>query len=71
MQISVWEPTATRYCGLAAITPDKGAVVLLAGFGKDHKGAVGGRVRGMIQKCFYVYLQRSEVRENGQRNDVC
>lgn len=30
-------------------------MVLVAGFGKDHKGAVGGGVRGMIQKCFYVW----------------
>lgn len=71
MRISVWGPTATRYCGVAAVTPDKEAMVWVAGFGKDHKGLWEEGSGGMIQKCFYVYLQRPEVRENGQRNDVC
>lgn len=38
LRISVWGPTATRYCGVAAVTPDKEAMVWVAGFGKDHKG---------------------------------
>lgn len=53
-QVSVWEPTAARYSGLGAVTPDEGVVVLVAEFGKHHKGVVGRGVRGMIQKCFYV-----------------
>lgn len=54
LQVSVWQPTATRHGGLGAIKPDEGVVVSVAGFWKDHKVAVGEGVRGMIQKCFYV-----------------
>lgn len=46
---------------------------LVAGYGKDHRGAaVGGRGRGRGMEVFvHVSAGRAEGRENGQRKDYC
>lgn len=45
---------------------------LVAGCGKDHRGAVGGRVRVRGMEVFVcVSVGRAEGRESGERKDYC
>lgn len=45
---------------------------LVAGYGKDHRGAVGGRVRVRSMEVFVcVSVGGAEGRKNGERKDYC